>query len=292
MTTAVPGMRLTLTEHYSRYNHPFAVGFDPSQIDLHPFLAAQAASSQKDVFLVRWYQSVLDGVGRSCGTLKLQSAFFEAAGVDGAKALRTIIADAKRRGHYVILDAKRGDIATTMRAYGEAAFDDLNADALTILPWMGIDVIAALQPWMKRGHGIYTVWLSSNAAGRELQTIKDASGKTLAEVMYRKWETWADHEGIADNCGYVLGATDVPAWATELLREHPQCLLMPGIGAQGGRLTTELKSLIDSHPASLLPISRGILSPEAGAEINSWQDYSDGVEARWNRIMKQWQDLK
>ena len=288
MTKARPGMRITLSEHYARYGHPFTVGFDPSSSDLHPFLQRLYQSEPRESFLVQWYHAVLDGIGPTCGSIKFQSAFFEAAGLDGQVALRTVIKDAKRRGLYVILDAKRGDIASTMQAYGTAAFEDIGADALTILPWMGVDVLEALLPWMKRGHGVYTVWLSSNVAGRTIQTLEDKSQITLAETMYHLWEQSAAKHDVTANCGYVLGATDVPSWSVGILAERSQCLLMPGIGAQGGKITSALKKLIDEHPASLLPISRGILAPEKNTAINSWQDYSDGVQNRWNGFMQEW----
>lgn len=277
-----------LKRHYSRLGHPFAIGFDPAILDLHPFLATQCASMSRADFFLTWYRSVVDVTEKTSGCIKLQSAFFEAAGQDGATALRAIIADAKQRGLYVLLDAKRGDIASTMRAYGEAAFDNLGADALTILPWMGVDVIAALLPWMKKGRGVYTVWLSSNAAGRVVQTLEDKAKKTVAEHIFASWEKWAEREGVLENSGYVLGATDIPQWTRNILKTRPQSLLMPGIGAQGGKLTSELKQLINAHPASILPISRGILSPEPDAKINSWQDYSDGVKQRWDGFIAQW----
>lgn len=291
MTKSKTGMRTTLTEHYARYGHPFSAGFDPSTANLHPFLESQFKSHNRTTFLTNWYQSVLDGIGPMCGSIKFQSAFFEACGLDGIRTLKNLIADAKRRGLYVILDAKRGDIATTMHAYGQSAFDELGADALTILPWMGVDVISALGPWMKKGHGVYTVWLSSNPAGRTLQAAEAQNGKTFAELMYRVWEEWASYEDVSANCGYVLGATDVPSWSHALLAEHPQCLLMPGIGAQGGKITSELKALIEKNPASLLPISRGILSPESDAKINSWEEYSKGVQSRWQSFIAEWRSL-
>lgn len=291
MTKIKPGMRITLTENYTRYRHPFAIGFDPSSADLHPFLQREYQSLSRQNFLQNWYHSVLDGIGPTCGSIKFQSAFFEACGIDGAHALRAVVKDAKRRGLYVILDAKRGDIASTMQAYGSSAFDDIDADALTILPWMGVDAFEALLPWTRRGYGVYTVWLSSNAAGRTLQTIEDRSQVTLAETMFRLWEQSAAKHDVTENCGYVLGATEVPAWSIGLLSERPQCLLMPGLGAQGGKITSELKSVINKHPASLLPISRGILSPHKNETIQSWQDYSDGVQKRWNHFMQDWASI-
>ena len=291
MTNRANSMNRILSANFARLRHPFAIGFDPSILDVHPFLAKQCQIASRFEFFIAWYQSVVDAIGKNSGCIKLQSAFFEAAGMEGAKALKQIIIDAKRRGLYVLLDAKRGDIASTMRAYGEAAFDDLGADALTILPWMGVDSIAALLPWMKKDHGVYTVWLSSNAGGRLIQTLQDRNEKTFAETVFETWEKWAQREEVLENSGFVLGATEIPSWTPRLLQARKQCLLMPGIGAQGGKITTELKNLITANPASLLPVSRGILSPTPDEAIASWQDYSDSVHHRWDQFIAQWHEV-
>ena len=224
----------TLTKSNKKFGHPFCAGFDPDTSELSPFLQSQHEVLSPESFLVRWYQAVADSVEGSCGAIKLQSAFFESYGDHGIAALRDIIIDCKRRGFYTILDAKRGDISSTMRAYGIYGFDFLGADAMTILPWMGRDVIEALLPWMKQGRGVYTVWLSSNDAGRAIQSAEFADGETVASRMLESWESWANEQGVCHQIGYVLGATHIPARIKKDLNQRKHSLLMPGIGAQGG----------------------------------------------------------
>jgi len=204
-----------------------------------------------------------------------------------------MIQDAKARGIYTILDAKRGDIFSTMRAYGQSAYDHFDADAMTILPWMGLDVLDALKPWLLQGKGVYTVWLSSNRSGRRLQeqTISNPS-ETLAEYIFSEWEEWIIREGLSDQCGYVLGATSLPANVLErCLKSRKHSLLMPGVGAQGAAIDRPLKNLISQHPASLLPISRGLLQPPRDFAIESWDDYTLAVGSNLNRFIKTWQNL-
>ena len=279
----------TLTKNFKRLHHPFCAGFDPDTSNLHPFLKTQMDALPIESFLTCWYKSVADGVGKTCGAIKFQSAFFESWGAPGIATLRDLIMDSKRRGFYTILDAKRGDISNTMKAYGQFGFDYLGADALTVLPWMGRDVIEALLPWLQRGRGVYTVWLSSNPAGRVVQTDAFEDGTTVASRLLRSWEDWAGEHEVSNQVGYVLGATDIPLRVSKDLANRHQSLLMPGIGAQGATLTDELRSLIKEHPATLLPVSRGILQPDIDASLRTWDDYRLSVESRWQSLCNEWQ---
>ena len=282
-------MQKILCDSFLRLNHPFCVGFDPDTSDLHPFLANQNSKMPKAEFLFEWYRAVGDSVAPQAGSLKLQSAFFETAGPEGIEALRQIIKNAKSRGLYVILDAKRGDISSTMAAYGKAAFDTLGADALTILPWMGLDVLASLEPWLSRGQSVYTVWLSSNVAGRILQETILQNQQPFVGKMFLIWEDWIQSHKFGAQCGYVLGATSVPNWVQGVLQNRSHALLMPGLGTQGGTLTEEIRSLHRQHPSTLLPLSRAILKIDHATEIQSWTDYGKQVQTNLSRYIDDWQ---
>ncbi|MCX6126259.1 MAG: orotidine-5'-phosphate decarboxylase [Proteobacteria bacterium] len=282
-------MQMILCESFRRLNHPFCIGFDPDTSDLHPFLATQNSKMPKAEFLFEWYQAVADSAGTKAGSLKLQSAFFEAAGPEGIDALKQVIKDGKSRGLYVILDAKRGDISSTMAAYGKAAFDTLGADALTILPWMGLDALASLEPWLSRGQSVYTVWLSSNVAGRALQEAILHDRQVIAAKMFLIWEDWIQSHRFEPQCGYVLGATSVPPWVQGRLQNRSHSLLMPGLGAQGGSLTDEIRSLHRQHQSTVLPLSRAILKIDHTEEIQSWADYGKQVQTNLSRYINEWQ---
>lgn len=279
-----------LEKAFVQSKHPFCIGFDPSVSVLHPFLQAEYDRSGTKTFLFRWFLATFDACLPHAKAFKLQSAFFESSGLDGLSALKLAIDHAHKHQAFVILDAKRGDISSTMQAYGRAAFDEFEADALTILPWMGLDVLTALEPWLKRGKGVYTVWLSSNPNGRVIQEAELKTGLPAAGHMFHIWEDWIAKKGYSDQCGYVLGATDVPPWAQDILLARQHALLMPGIGAQGGVLTEAIHSLINKHPASLLPVSRG-LQPSSDEKITSWDEYSEVVHDKLNFFKNEWSRL-
>jgi orotidine 5'-phosphate decarboxylase subfamily 2 len=281
-------MHKILTDQIKHIGHPICVGFDSDVSDLHPFLSTQMSAMPIESFLVKWYQSTISGIGEDSHSIKFQSAFFEQFGAPGIAAMRDMILDAKRRGIYTILDAKRGDISTTMAAYGRAAFDHNQADALTILPWMGTDSLAALIPWLKQGKGVYIVWLSSNASGRDIQMMPAAGQRPLALSVFKRFYDFAEAENVSRQIGWVLGATDIPQ---DVLRELPageHAFLLPGIGAQGATFDHKTTALTRNHPASLFPVSRGILKPDKTDEIHSWNDYSAFVVKRWNAFISNW----
>jgi orotidine-5'-phosphate decarboxylase len=271
--------------------HPLGIGFDPDTTDLHPFLAKQLKSTPLESFLVRWYQAVVARIAEPGVSIKLQSAFFEQFGPPGMIALRDISIDAKRRGLYVILDAKRGDISSTMRAYGQAAFDYYQADALTILPWMGTDSLEALMPWLKDGKRVYIVWLSSNASGRQLQMHASTTRSTpIARVVYDQFTALAKKEKVLDQIGWVLGATDLPSKILAALPRRPHHFLLPGIGAQGATFGSKTNEILKRHPSSIFPVSRGILKVTPDDHVDSWDTYTLAVEQKWLALLRSCQD--
>lgn len=263
--------------------NPLCIGFDPDTSNLHPFLQRQFEATATESFLIRWYQATVQRIAKPGVAIKLQSAFFEQFGPAGIAALRDIAIDAKRRKLYVILDAKRGDISSTMTAYGYAAFTQFQADALTILPWMGTDSLRALLPWMKQGKRIYVVWISSNKSGWDIQ-LQPApiKSKPIAMAVYDQFTKIARKEGVLDQVGWVLGATSLSLPLLKKLPNRPHHFLLPGIGAQGAKIDEKARSLVIKHPNSLFPISRGLLKPDEKNVITTWDDYSEMIEQRWN----------
>jgi orotidine-5'-phosphate decarboxylase len=284
-------MRKFLSEKYRHGKHPICLGIDPDFNQLHPFLQSELTRQGPAVFLFEWYANLIDSV-KVC-SIKLQSAFFEVFCDAGQIALKRIVEDAKKRGLYVILDAKRGDISTTMSAYGQAAYESIGVDAMTILPWMGLDSLKALEPWLKQGRGVYTVWLSSNTTGRQIQESEVLSGQTkgqtLAAKVFDVWEQWILENNLEHQCGYVLGATSVPDWATKVLSKRSHALLMPGIGAQGASFNSALRTLHSKHPATIFPLSRGITKINSDVSIDSWDQYQGMVATKFNDFHLQWQ---
>jgi orotidine-5'-phosphate decarboxylase len=194
--------------------------------------------------------------------VKPQVAFFEAYGAAGYEVLEGVIGALRAEGVLVLADAKRGDIGSTMAAYAEAWAGDspLATDAVTASPYLGF---GSLQPLldvaMARGRGVFVLAATSNPEGAALQRA-DTGGRTVAQaIVDAAAERNRDAPG---SIGVVVGATlsdppDVSALAGPVL--------VPGVGAQGGR-PEALGGLGGAKLGQLLPaVSREVL--RAGPDV-------------------------
>jgi len=157
---------------------------------------------------------------------KPNSAFYEALGADGWTLLRRTIARVHREGRPVILDAKRGDISSTAAAYAHAAFRELEADAITLVPYMGEDAVV---PFLEAGGFAFLLALPSNPSAR---AVVDYGEPPLYErIGAMAVQLNGTHPG---QVGLVVGATrsDVVCRMDDASAALPW--LVPGIGAQGG----------------------------------------------------------
>ncbi|MGN6189449.1 MAG: orotidine-5'-phosphate decarboxylase [Conexibacter sp.] len=227
------------------------VGLDPDLRELPPELLDGVSDLAGAADAVEAFATaVIDGVAEMVPAVKPQSAFFEALGAAGAAALERIEAHARAAGLVVIEDAKRGDIGNTMAAYAAATLgrvrirDDVelpvhDADAVTVSPYLGPESLAPMIDVARRfGKGLIVLVRTSNPASGELQDVADASGERLHERVARMVDALgADgigERGYAD-VGAVTGLT-YPEEAPALRALMPRAiLLVPGLGAQGGR---------------------------------------------------------
>lgn len=230
---------------------PLCVGIDPD-----PGLMPAG------VGLTEFCRGVVDAVAPVAAVVKPQTAFFEAYGADGWAALCDVCAYAREAGLLVLVDGKRGDVPSTMRAYAEA-FAPL-ADAVTVNPYLGKD---SLEPFLARdGLGIFAIVKTSNPGSSDLQDVPLADGRPFWHHVAERVDSW----GIEA----VVGAThpEVLADARELMPRA--VLLLPGVGAQGGRLE-DLAPAFAAGPASALPsASRSVIyadDPAASAAELSQQ---------------------
>lgn len=230
-------------------------------IDPHPTFWPQAfgpllyPSHEKRVS--DWGHSIIEIAAGKVPAVKFQSAFFEAFG--GSQLLKTLIKYAKKNDLLVILDGKRGDIASTMTAYGEAAFAYYCADALTIAPYMGFDVLRALKPWLTQGFGAYVLWLTSNISAKKIQDAPMQSGEPLSNHIFESFLDSSDKEQMHGTWGFVLGANkinDIPNKIWDKCKTTP--LLLPGIGAQGADSNNPRIKEIAHQDHVLFPMSRSL----------------------------------
>ncbi len=207
---------------------------------------------------------VLDVVGPLVGVVKPQSAFFEALGTDGLAALFQVVERARRLGLLVILDAKRNDIASTAEAYAEAVFDWLQADAVTLNPYLGRDSIEPLlQKARPAGRGLFVLVRTSNPGAGQFQDLL-CEGEPLHVRVARAVESWsAEHLGRCGlgDVGAVVGCTH-PKELTELRQVLSSAwILVPGYGAQGGTAADVAGAFRSDGLGAIVNSSRGVLFP-------------------------------
>lgn len=209
--------------------------------------------------------------------VKPQVAFFEAYGSAGFAVLERTIAGLRDTGVLVLADAKRGDIGTTMAAYATAWAGDspLASDAVTASPYLGF---GSLQPLLDtardRGRGVFVLAATSNPEGASVQRA-DASGRTVAQTIVDSAAA-LNPPGAPGSVGVVVGAT---------LSDPPDVsalngpVLVPGVGAQGGR-PEALAGLAGAGPGQLLPaVSREVLrsGPDVAALRGAAERMRDAV---------------
>ena len=229
--------------------------------------------------MVAHCRALIDAVAPACVAAKLQLARFEALGAHGGAALAAVARLARERGLLVIADGKRGDIGVTARAYAHALFDGLetpvgrigglNSDLVTVNPFMGRD---SLEPFVTVaravGAGVLVLVRTSNEGARDVQDLRLQDGSTAWESVARiVTELGAPGVGAAgvSDVGAVIGATEPRHLerARELMPSAP--FLLPGVGAQGGRVEDLAAAFAAGRASALVTASRSIAEAHARA---------------------------
>jgi orotidine-5'-phosphate decarboxylase len=260
------------------------LGLDPDPARLWPeashgvaALGAEVAPAARAAAAVLDHcRAVIDAVGDAVAAVKPQVACFERLGAPGWAALAAVVDHARAAGLFVLADGKRGDIDVTATAYaqgflaatpagdGTPPVPGLGADALTVNPYMGLDTLRSFATIARPGHaGLFALVRTSNPGAADLMDEPLARGGTVWErVAALVAELGAEHRapqsGLAD-VGAVLGATQPEhlARARELL---PHAIfLLPGVGAQGGRVEDLAPAFAPGRAAGLVTASRSIV---------------------------------
>jgi orotidine-5'-phosphate decarboxylase len=245
------GFFARLRDRIDRVDSHVCIGLD-SDPDRLPDAVADAELPQW-----QFNRRIIDATAEFAAAYKPNMAFYETP--DGLTALTETIGYAHAQGVPVILDAKRGDIGNTARAY--ARLLDA-ADAITVNPYMGTDSVA---PFLNRtDKGVYVLCRTSNSGATDLQDRLLADGQPVYAAVAALADGWA----TADNVGLVVGAT-APA-ELELVRETApdRPLLLPGVGAQGGDLQAVVTGGFGTG-AELINSSRSIIfaDPTGGPQF-------------------------
>jgi orotidine-5'-phosphate decarboxylase len=240
-----------------RKGAPLCVGLDPDP-----------ALMPAGVGVAEFCRGIVDAVADVAVAVKPQAAFFEAQGAEGWAELTAACRYAREAGLLVVADGKRGDVPSTARAYA-AAFAPL-ADAVTVNPYLGRD---SLEPFFAvEGLGVLALVKTSNPGSADVQDLPLEDGRPLwqhvAELV-AAWGTDRIGESGLSSVGAVVGATHPEVLETVRSLMPNAVILLPGVGAQGGRLE-ELAAAFSAGPASALPsASRSVIYADSGED---WQE--------------------
>jgi uridine monophosphate synthetase len=242
------------------------VGLDPHPSDL-PAPTAEAART----FCLR----LVKATAPYAAVFKPNAAFFELYGPEGWSALKDVIAAVQEQSDRlgsmipVILDAKRGDIASTAEAYAISTFENLGVHAITLSPYLGKDSIDPFLAYKEKG--VFLLCKTSNPGAADLQDLNviepglvpDQAGRLQGSPLHvyiaRLAQTW----NTGNNIGLVVGANQPEALIRVRAAAPDLWFLVPGIGTQGGDLELALKSGLRADGKGLLiNVSRGISRAE------------------------------
>jgi len=230
------------------------VGLDPHI----PDLKEPSAASALDFCL-----NLVKQTAPYAAAFKPNAAFFEVFGANGWTALKQVIdairEESNRLGSKipVILDAKRGDIASTAEAYAKSTFENLGVDCITLSPYLGKD---SIEPFIKNQEkGIFLLCKTSNPGSDDLQDLILESGDPLHVHVAKLAQAW----NTKNNIGLVVGATHVDAMKRVREAVPDLWFLVPGVGTQGGDLESALRAgLRRDGRGMLINVSRGIARAE------------------------------
>ncbi|MEU7039644.1 orotidine-5'-phosphate decarboxylase [Streptomyces varsoviensis] len=241
---------------------PLCVGIDP-----HPSLLADWGLGDDIAGLETFTRTAVAALADRVAVLKPQSAFFERFGSRGIAVLERAVADARAAGALVLMDAKRGDIGSTMAAYAAAYLDPaspLFSDAVTLSPYLGYGSLRpALDLARESGAGVFVLALTSNPEGAEVQHAVRADGASVAATVLARLREENGKNATAapmGSYGAVVGATlgdTLGVNGVNLAINGP--LLAPGIGAQGAT-PADLPRVFGAAVRDVVPsVSRGVL---------------------------------
>ena len=200
-------------------------------------------------------KAIIDATAPYCVAYKPNLAFYECYGLKGMVAFEKTIKYLKENhpNHFIIADAKRGDIGNTSKMYAQTFFEKYNLDSVTVAPYMGED---SVKPFLEYdGKWVILLALTSNKGSHDFQLTEDQQGERLFEKVLKKSQEW----GTTENLMYVVGATQGKMFE-DIRRIAPNhFLLVPGVGAQGGSLQEVCKYGMTKDCGLLVNSSRGII---------------------------------
>lgn len=237
-------------------------------------------------------RAIIDATAPYCVSYKPNLAFYEAFGIKGLIAFEKTIKYLKENypKHFIIADAKRGDIGNTSAMYARTFFEEYDVDSLTVAPYMGEDSVTPFLGY--EGKWVILLALTSNKGSQDFQSTPlhtplvgrwgpgNFKGERLFEKVLKTSQQW----GTDENMMYVVGATQGKMFQTvrEIVPHH--FLLVPGVGAQGGSLQEVCEYGMNSDCGLLVNSSRGIIYASNG------EDFAQVAASKARELQQQMSD--
>lgn len=222
-------------------------------------------------------KAIIDATAPYCVAYKPNLAFYESMGVRGMVAFEKTVSYLKSSypQHFIIADAKRGDIGNTSIMYARTFLEEYNVDALTVAPYMGEDSVVPFLGYP--GKWVVLLALTSNKGSHDFQLTEDPHGERLFEKVIRTSQQWGNEQDMM----YVVGATQGSMFADIRKVAPHHFLLVPGVGAQGGSLQEVCKYGITKDCGLLVNSSRGIIYASNG------EDFAEAAAQKAKELQEQ-----
>lgn len=214
----------------------------------------------KEDAILSFNKNIINATKDFCVSYKLNTAFYETLGSKGWEIMQETVSFIPKT-HFIIADAKRGDIGNTSAQYAKTFFETLKVDAVTVTPYMGEDSIL---PFLEYKDKVTIVLgLTSNKGARDFELQKLNNGDYLYQHVLKTVARW----GTPENLMFVVGATQAEN-LEEIRTIIPQhFLLVPGVGAQGGSLEKVSKYGMNKDMGLLVNASRAVIYASGGEDF-------------------------
>jgi orotidine-5'-phosphate decarboxylase len=270
-TSSSSGFGARLSAAVEQRQSQIVLGLDPDPARLWPQAAVKGESvaDQAARAVEAHCCALIDAAGPACVAVKPQLACFERLGAPGREALGSVVDYAKAAGLMVLADGKRGDIDVSAAAYSESLTGStetpfglvagLGADAFTANPYMGVDTLNALIGGARANNaGVFVLVRTSNPGAADFEDLELADGGTLWERVAQAVDQLGS-DGELSDIGAVIGAT-APQHVARMRELMPRTIfLLPGIGAQGGKVEDLAPAFAPGRAGGLISASRSIV---------------------------------
>jgi len=277
--------RKELIEQIKEKQSFLCVGLDPDIKKIPQCVIDECKAELEDgdmyddsLAIMAFNQAIIDATSPYCVAYKPNLAFYESLGSLGVAAYEETVAYLHENypHHFVIADAKRGDIGNTSKMYARSFFEgETQVDAVTVAPYMGEDSVS---PFLEYdGKWVVLLALTSNKGSHDFQLTEDTQGEHLFEKVLKASQQW----GSKDNLMYVVGATQGKMFEDirKIVPEH--FLLVPGVGAQGGSLQEVCKYGMTKDCGLLVNSSRGIIY------ASNSKDFAEAAAAKARELQQE-----